>query len=77
MAKTEGPGPPLWRVRVCLPGSIIHLTSSTEPVVRMFNGRIYDVAMDLITVGTECGDTIGFIDWPAVVALTWRLNNGT
>jgi hypothetical protein len=50
---------------------MIHLTSSTEP------GRIYDVAMDLMTAGTECGDTIGFIDWSVVVALTWRLSNGT
>ena len=68
MLKKEPP-PALFRVRMCLPGSIIHLTSSTEPIVHMRDGRIGDVAMEL---ATERGDTIGCIDWPAVVALTWR-----
>ena len=69
---TEEPSPPLWRVRVCLPGSIVHLTSRTEPDPYMFNGRIHSVTMELVTDTPESGDTIGFIDWPAVVALTWR-----
>jgi hypothetical protein len=69
---TEEPGPPLWRVRVCLPGSIVHLTSRTEPDPYMFNGRIHSVTMELVTDTPESGDTVGFIDWPAVVALTWR-----
>jgi hypothetical protein len=69
---TEEPGPAIWRVRVCLPGSIIHLTSLTEPIVTMREGRIGDVSMDLVTSTPESGDTIGFIDWPVVVALTWR-----
>ena len=68
----EEPGPPLWRVRVCLPGSIVHLTSRTEPDPYMFNGRIHSVTMELVTDTPGSGDTIGFIDWPAVVALTWR-----
>jgi hypothetical protein len=68
----KDPAPALWRVRVCLPGSIIHLTSLTEPVVHMRDGRIGDVDMELVTSAPESGDTIGFIDWPVVVALTWR-----
>jgi hypothetical protein len=72
MAKTEGPASPLWRVRVCLPGSIVHLTSLTEPDVHMFNGRIHSVTRELVTDTPGSGDTIGFIDWPAVIALTWR-----
>jgi hypothetical protein len=71
-AKTENTGPAVWRVRVCLPGSIIHLTSLTEPAVHMRDGRISDVSMELVTSAPESGDTIGFIDWPVVVALTWR-----
>jgi hypothetical protein len=63
---------PAWRVRVCLPGSILHLTSLTEPAVHMHNGRIGDVSMKLVTSGPDSGDTVGFIDWSAVVALTWR-----
>jgi hypothetical protein len=49
MAKTEGPASPLWRVRVCLPGAIVHLTSRTEPDPYMFNGRIHSVTMELVT----------------------------
>ena len=63
---------PIWRVRVCLPGSIVHLTSLSEPVVQMRDGRVHSVDMELVTTTPESGDTIGFIDWPAVVGLTWR-----
>jgi hypothetical protein len=76
MAKNEPAeaetSPPLWRVRVCLPGSIIHLVSLTEPVVHMHDGRIGGVSMNLVTDTPEAGDAIGFIDWPTVIALTWR-----
>jgi hypothetical protein len=59
----------LWRVRVCMPGSIIHLASATEPVLHMQEGRVADVAM---TPVADRGDTIGFVDWPAAIAVTWR-----
>jgi hypothetical protein len=72
MAMSKEPGSALWRVRVCLPGSIIHLTSLTEPVVHMRDGRIASADMELVTTAPESGDTIGFIDWPVVVGLTWR-----
>jgi hypothetical protein len=70
---TENPDPPLWRVRVVLNGSIIHLMSLTEPIVHIRDGRISDVNMQLVTGTPEAGDTVGFIDWSCVTALTWRV----
>src|SRR5262249_14653289 len=59
-----------WRVRVCLPGSILHLASSTEPVIRYGeHGRVERVLSKPLP---DLGDTAGFIDWPAVLAVTWR-----
>ena len=65
------PRPHGWRVRVCLHGAILHLASRTEPLIVMNAGRIANVEMDLIS-DTEHGDSIGFIDWSAVTAVTWR-----
>jgi hypothetical protein len=65
---------PFWRVRVCLPGSFIHLASRTEPLIKSnptAGGPKRQVEMDLIE-GTEHGDNVGFIDWDAVIALTYR-----
>jgi hypothetical protein len=66
-----------WRVRVALPGGIIHLVSRIEPVITMHDGRISDVSLDLVTGASEAGDavgdTLGFIRWPEVIGLTWRL----
>jgi hypothetical protein len=67
-----GDGQPLWKVRVCLPGSMLHLVSQTEPVIHMHCGRIADISASWVTDTADAGDTIGFIDWPAVVAVTWR-----
>ena len=60
-----------WKVRITMPGSIIHVASRTEPFVHSAGGRVSGVTMDLIE-GTEHGDSIGFIDWSAVLAVTWR-----
>jgi hypothetical protein len=61
-----------WRIRVCPPGSILHLASSTEPVVELDeHGRIKNVVLTPLAEGDH-GDTVGFIDWPAVMAVTWR-----
>ena len=64
---------PFWRVRVCLPGSIIHLASRTEPKVwrHCGDGPLDRVEMDLLE-GTEHGDNLGFINWSAVLAVTYR-----
>jgi hypothetical protein len=62
---------PHWKVRVVFQGALLHLVSRTEPVVRTTGGKVTDVAMSPIE-GTEHGDTLGFVDWSAVVAVTWR-----
>ncbi len=65
-----------WKVRVCPPGSILHLASTTEPVVELDeHGRVRNVAMTPLG-GGNYGDTVGFIDWPAIIAVTWRCTDG-
>jgi hypothetical protein len=65
-----------WKVRVCPPGSILHLASKTEPVIEVTKqGRVKNVIMTPVTDG-DYGDTAGFIDWPAVLAVTWRRTEG-
>jgi hypothetical protein len=61
--------PGLWRVRITVPGAQMHLVSSTEPEVRLSGGRVERVVLTLVE---DLGDTIGYIDWPTVVAVTWR-----
>jgi hypothetical protein len=70
MTKPTNEDTEFWRVRVCLPGSIIHLASKTEPQVEFRDGRVANVKMNLIP-GAEYGDTVGFIDWSP-----WRLSRG-
>lgn len=60
-----------YKVRVALQGSIIHLASRTQPKLLHDTGRLVDVAADWID-NPEYGDTVGFIHWPSVVAITWR-----
>lgn len=64
--------PPHWKVRIWIKGSgILHVLSRIEPTVESENGVIRIVKMEYIT-GTEHGDTVGFIDWSEVAAVTWR-----
>ena len=49
----------------------MHVLSKIEPVVYYSEGIISSVEIDYIT-DTEHGDTVGFIDWKEVSALTWR-----
>lgn len=62
-----------YKVRVVLPGALIHLASTTEPEVKLerFTERISNVTADWLQT-PECGDTVGYIDWPEVTAITWR-----
>ena len=59
---------PHYKVRVVLPGAILHVASWTEPRVPP-DSRI--VVADWIA-DPAYGDTIGFIAWEHVVAVTWR-----
>jgi len=60
---------PHFKVRVVLPGAILHVASWTEPAIYPdVNTRVRG---DWIN-DPEYGDTIGFIDWDKAVAVTWR-----
>ena len=58
---------PHWKVRVVLPGAILHLASSVEPRMDPFDGLIWEPMDDY-----RYGDTQGYIDWNAVIGITWR-----
>jgi hypothetical protein len=63
---------PHYKVRVVLPGAILHLASRTQPTIRRHydDGRgVWDA--DWID-DHRYGDSIGFIDWSQLVAITWR-----
>jgi hypothetical protein len=38
----------------------------------MRDGRVASVDAALVTDTLDGGDTIGFVDWPAALAVTWR-----
>ena len=63
---------PYYKVRVVLPGAILHLASRDEPhLVRATVSTEGKWSADWLS-DPDKGDTIGFIDWPSVVAITWR-----
>ena len=64
--------PPHWKVRIVLPGAIIHLASMVEPAVVFTDRQVTGLNAEWID-GTEHGDTLGFIHWPSVVGITWRM----
>jgi hypothetical protein len=57
---------PHWKVRVVLPGALLHFASSSEP--RWIHDQLEADWID----EPEYGDTIGYLDWGSVVAVTWR-----
>lgn len=68
---TEDGLDPHWKVRVVIPNALLHLAARDEPIwVVDDNGR-RELVADWIS-DPEYGDTIGFIDWSAVTAVTWR-----
>jgi hypothetical protein len=60
-----------FKVRVVVHGALLHVLSATEPVVTHAGGIVQHVQWAPIE-GTEHGDTIGFIRWADVTAVTWR-----
>lgn len=61
-----------FEVRLVLVGAIVHLASRTEPVPMLDDaGRLVGVTTDTIT-DPAYGDTLGYIDWSAVTAVSWR-----
>lgn len=66
------PGEECWRVRVAVTGGMFYLASAIEPTVRIGpDGRIMDIDAVWLKNPDE-GDTLGFVDWSAVSAVTWR-----
>lgn len=65
---TESGLEPHWKIRVALPGSLVHLASSTEP------RWVYSIGVLEWTPieGADYGDTVGIIRWDQAIAVTWR-----
>jgi hypothetical protein len=59
---------PHYKVRVVLPGALLHLASWTEPVCKVTSSHVEADWID----DADYGDTIGRIDWGSVLAVTWR-----
>jgi hypothetical protein len=68
---TENGLAPHFKVRIVLPGVVLHLASHTEPQPIYGDGVLVGVDASWIG-GHEYGDTLGHIDWSAVVAVSWR-----
>jgi hypothetical protein len=66
---------PHYKVRVVLPGVVLHLAAWEQP-----RFDTVQVSSAISETGWHAewiedprfGDTVGFIDWSQVVALTWR-----
>lgn len=63
--------PPGFKVRIIIHGAIIHSLAASEPVIESSDGKITHASLDIIP-GTDHGDSIGFIRWEDVSAITWR-----
>lgn len=74
MAQKPKPNPkkPHYKVRVSMGGSLIHLASTDEP--QFFGGEgLHDEEWHADWIeDPDYGDTIGWIDWSAISAITWR-----
>jgi hypothetical protein len=67
---------PHYKVRVVVPGVILHLASWDEPH-REYSRAVIPTPVDSVWHADwiddpDYGDTIGFIDWDSVAAITWR-----
>jgi hypothetical protein len=65
-----------YKVRVVISGAILHLASWNEPRVTYSddsNDYVKKVTAEWIN-DPAYGDTIGYIDWPEVRAVTWRFS---
>jgi hypothetical protein len=58
---------PHFKIRIFFVGGVIHTASWDRPVVNSEREITADWVNDF-----EYGDEIGFVDWDAVVAISWR-----
>jgi hypothetical protein len=67
---------PHYKVRVVLPNALLHLASRDEPRVERDVDGVVSLGLAYVfadwIADEEYGDTIGYIDWPSVTAITWR-----
>lgn len=62
-----------YRVRVVLPGALLHLASRDEPrLIRDSLGRLEAVEARWVRNNPEAGDDLGYVRWAEVIAITWR-----
>lgn len=59
-----------WKVRVVLPGTALHFVSATEP--RLHVNKLTGRPVGIDWEPTDEGDTPSYIDWSAVIAVTYR-----
>ncbi|HEY8865019.1 MAG TPA: hypothetical protein VIO37_12775 [Candidatus Dormibacteraeota bacterium] len=66
--------PTLVKVRVIFAGgAILHLVARDEPEVVRVKSHIDFVKADWVGgADVDAGDTLGYVDWAQVVAVTWR-----
>ena len=61
----------VYKVRVVIGAALLHFLSRTEPNLQVdADGRPIGIVADL--VHGDGGDTLGYIDWSRVTAVTWR-----
>lgn len=72
----DEPTEPHYKIRLIFRGgAMIHLASSTTP---LWVGRQFIVGEGMTNMGLEwdpieeLGDTVGYIDWDEVAAVSWR-----
>jgi hypothetical protein len=62
-----------YKVRIVMHGAILYVASRSKPkVILDGNEHIRGVRADWVGDDPAYGDTIGYIDWPEVRAVTWR-----
>ncbi|HEV2033380.1 MAG TPA: hypothetical protein VGU71_04155 [Candidatus Dormibacteraeota bacterium] len=75
MPTRELTDPNFYKVRLVLAGGVVlHLISRREPSVTVAaDGHVEGVDADwVVGPDVDAGDTIGYVDWPRVIAVTWR-----
>ncbi len=63
----------VYKVRVVVGAAVLHFVSRCEPRLHV-GADGHPVGMDADLVLGEAGDTLGFIDWSKVSAVSWRLD---
>jgi hypothetical protein len=72
---------PHWKIRIIVGGAILHVASGIEPTplfeidegdgCRVLGDHVLGLKGEWID-DHEYGDTLGYIDWDALSAATWR-----